>query len=445
MKRMIKVLDLRSGSTDELNILLTGKNQMVMENVLQSVEDIVNSVRANGDKAVLEYTRMFDGVKIDPGEIKVAAGEIEKACNNVDSKLVEVIRKAGRNIENFHLKQKEKSWFTTEQEGVVLGQLYRPLETVGVYVPGGTAPLPSSVLMNVIPAKVAGVGKIIMATPPGKDGSINPAILVAAKEAGVDEIYRMGGAQAIAALAFGTETVPKVDKIVGPGNIYVNTAKRIVFGYCDIDMFAGPSDITVVADESANSCYIAADLLSQAEHDVLSSSILVTCSEKLAYEVKDEVERQFSYLTRKEILTRSLNDNSAIIIVESIERAVDIANIIAPEHLELCVKEPFNLLGCVKNAGAIFLGSFASEPLGDYFAGPNHVLPTSGTARFFSPLSVADFVKKSSVISYTRNALQQVKDDIILFAEAEGLTAHANAIRIRFDAAPGSGNNKNEL
>jgi histidinol dehydrogenase len=320
----------------------------------------------------------------------------------------------------------------TENNGVILGQIYRALEVVGVYVPGGTAPLPSSVLMNVIPAKVAGVERIVMATPPGKDGNINPVILVAANEAGADEIFKMGGAQAVAALAFGTESVPKVDKITGPGNIYVNMAKRMVYGYCDIDMFAGPSEIMVVADNTANPKYAAADLLSQAEHDVLAASILVTTSEDFAKEVQSEIERQTGYLSRKDIINKSIEDYGAVVIVNDIEEAIGIVNKIAPEHLELCVEDPFSLIGKVKNAGAIFLGNYASEPLGDYFAGPNHVLPTSGTARFFSPLNVGEFIKKSSVISYSRKALQDVKDDVILLAEAEGLTAHANAIKVRF-------------
>lgn len=430
---MIRIIDIREDKNNEEYIKLISKSQMDISDVTEAVEGIIKSVRENGDQAVLEFTGRFDKVDLTLMDLKVSDKEIDEAYEKIDKKLLETIRKAKINIQNFHDNQKEKSWFSTEKNGVILGQLYRALEIVGVYVPGGTAPLPSSVLMNILPAKVAGVSRIVMATPPGKDGSIHPAILVAAKEAGADEIYKVGGAQAIAALAFGTVTIPKVDKIVGPGNIYVNTAKKMVFGHCDIDMFAGPSDITVLADETANAKFVAADLLSQSEHDALSSSILVTTSESLGNAVVNEIDRQFKYLSRKDILQKSLRDNSGIIIVNTLEEAVEVVNKIAPEHLELCIEEPFNLLGEIKNAGAIFLGHFASEPLGDYFAGPNHVLPTSGTARFFSPLNVADFIKKSSVISYTRKALEEVKDDVVLFAEAEGLDAHANAIKVRFE------------
>lgn len=430
---MIKVIDIRQGKNLESYEKLVNKTQMDMGNIYDKVNTIVSNVRQRGDNAVLEYTKAFDGIDLTASTMKVTQREIEEAYDKVDKKIIDVIKRAKANIEDFHSKQKEKSWFSTEKDGVLLGQMLNALEVVGVYVPGGTAPLPSSVLMNVISAKVAGVEKIIMATPPSWDGGINPVILVAANEAGVDQIYKIGGAQAVAALAFGTDTVPKVDKIVGPGNIYVNMAKRIVFGYCAIDMFAGPSDITVVADHTANPKFVAADLLSQAEHDILSAAILVTTSDSMAKEVQVEIQRQYQLLSRKDILDKSLSDNCAIVIVDAKEDAVRVVNSIAPEHLELCVEEPFSLLGSIKNAGAIFLGNYASEPLGDYFAGPNHVLPTSGTARFFSPLNVADFTKKSSVISYTRKALEQVKEDVILFAEAEGLDAHANAIRVRFE------------
>jgi histidinol dehydrogenase len=429
---MMEVIDLRYNDGSSLYRKLSERSQFELGDVLKRVEDIVNNVKVKGDKAVLEYTGMFDRVELTANTLKVTAQEIKEAYNQVDERLIEVIRRAKANIESFHEKQKEKSWFSTECDGVILGQLYRPLGVVGVYVPGGTAAYPSSVLMNIIPAVVAGVEKIVMITPPKANG-INPAVLVAANEAGVNEIYKVGGAQGIAALAFGTLVIPKVDKIVGPGNAYVAMAKRVVYGYCDIDAIAGPSEIAVIADESAKPAYIAADLLSQAEHDVLASSILVTSSEKIAKEVQIEVERQVALLPRKEIAVQSLKNYGAIVITENIDKAVDIVNEIAPEHLELCVEEPFNMLGSIKNAGAIFLGHYASEPLGDYFAGPNHVLPTNGTARFFSPLNVGDFIKKSSVISYTRKALEKVKDDIILFAEAEGLTAHANAIRVRFE------------
>jgi len=432
VKYMIKIIDLRCGKDSDIFENLASRSQLEYRDVLDRVEEIVANVRRNGDKAVLEYTAMFDKVQLTLGKLRVTEKEIKEAYTKVDPKLVEVIKRSRDNIWNFHEKQKEKSWFSTEKEGVIVGQLYRPLEVVGVYVPGGTAAYPSSVLMCAVPAKVAGVSKIVMTTPPGKDEKINPAILVAANEAGDDEIYKVGGAQAVAALAFGTETIPKVDKIVGPGNIYVAMAKRTVYGYCDIDMIAGPSEIMVVADETANPVFVAADLLSQAEHDILASSILVTTSEDIAKEVQRELEAQLAVLERKEIAGKSIADYGAIIIVESLKDAATVVNRLAPEHLELCVKDPFAALGDIKNAGAIFLGNYSTEPLGDYFAGPNHVLPTSGTARFFSPLNLSDFMKKSSIISYTRDALQKVKDDVILFAESEGLGAHANAIRVRF-------------
>ncbi len=430
---MIGIIDIRENKQNTLFEKLVGRSQLDRTDVLTVVNGIIRDIRTRGDAAVYEYTERFDGADLSGAGLKVTGAEFDAACSKVDEKLLEVIRKAKKNIEAFHVKQKENSWFTTEADGVMLGQLYRPLEVVGIYVPGGTAVLTSSVLMNAIPAKVAGVKKIIMATPPGRDGRVNESVLAAAREAGVDEVYKMGGAQAIAAMAFGTASVPKVDKIFGPGNIYVATAKRMVYGFCDIDMFAGPSEIMVVADETAKPKYVAADLISQAEHDVLSAAILVTTSEKLAYEVREEIERQYGYLSRKGILSKSLADYGAAVIVNNIEEAVEIVNEIAPEHLELCIEEPFSRLGDIRNAGAIFLGNYSSEPLGDYFAGPNHVLPTGGTARFFSPLNVADYIKKSSVISYNGRALEKVKDDIILFAESEGLDGHANAIKVRFE------------
>ncbi len=429
---MINVVDLRKGQGADFFKKLGERSQFELGDILKRVEDIVKDVKVNGDKAVIEYTSKFDRVTLTQEKLKVSKDEIQQAYEKIDQRLLEVIRKAKDNIERFHAKQKENSWFSTESDGVILGQLYRPLGVVGVYVPGGTAAYPSSVLMNIVPAKVAGVEKIVMITPPKAEG-INPAVLVAANEAGVDEIYTVGGAQGIAAVAYGTDTIPKVDKIVGPGNAYVAMAKRVVYGYCDIDAIAGPSEIAVIADETADPVFVAADLLSQAEHDILASSILVTTSEKLAESVKKEIEKQTSVLSRKEIAEQSLKNFGFIVIVEDMERAAEIVNSIAPEHLELCIEEPFNMLGSIKNAGAIFMGHYASEPLGDYFAGPNHVLPTNGTARFFSPLNVGDFIKKSSVISYTKKALEKVKDDVILFAEAEGLTAHANAIRVRFE------------
>ncbi|AEV70369.1 histidinol dehydrogenase [Acetivibrio clariflavus] len=430
---MIQFIDLRANKDSDIFNKLASRNQIEYGDIQDRVSDIVNNVKKNGDNAVFEYTALFDKVELTSDNLKVSPDEIEKAYGKVGKELIEVIKKARNNIAKFHEKQLEKSWFTTGEDGVILGQLYNPIEVVGIYTPGGTAAYPSSVLMNAVPAKVAGVKRIVMVTPPGGTDGINPAILVAANEAGVDEIYKIGGAQAIAALAFGTESIPKVDKIVGPGNIYVALAKRMVYGYCDIDMIAGPSEIMVVADETANPKYAAADMLSQAEHDALASAILVTTSEKITEEVKRELEIQLNKLPRKEIAEKSLKDFGAIILVDDIDSAVDVVNRIAPEHLELCVSEPFSLISYIKNAGAIFLGNYSSEPLGDYYAGPNHVLPTSGTARFFSPLNVSEFMKKSSIISYSKKALQQVKDDVIKFAEAEGLKAHANAIRVRFE------------
>ena len=430
---LIKIIDLREGKDSDIFEKLASRSQIEYGDVLRRVEDIVGNVKKEGDSAVIKYTEMFDKVLLKEGELKVTSEEIEEAYREVDQKLLEAIRKSKENIEKFHQKQKENSWFSTEEDGVILGQLIRPIEVMGIYVPGGTAAYPSSVLMCAMPAKVAGVGKIIMSTPPGKDGKVNPVILVTAREAGVDEIYKVGGAQGVAAMAFGTESIPKVDKIVGPGNIYVATAKRIVYGYCDIDMIAGPSEIMVVADDTAKPAFVAADLLSQAEHDELASSVLVTTSEEIAKSVKVEVEKQANRQPRKEIILKSLESYGAIIIVDNLDSAAKVVNRIAPEHLELCIEEPFSFLGSVKNAGAIFLGNYATESLGDYIAGPNHVLPTSGTARFFSPLNVADFMKKSSIISYTKKALEKVKDNVVLFAESEGLKAHADAVRVRFE------------
>ncbi|HAA43879.1 MAG TPA: histidinol dehydrogenase [Ruminiclostridium sp.] len=430
---MIKIIDLRDGRDSGIFEKLASRSQIEYGDVLRRVEDIVGNVKKEGNSAVIKYTEMFDKVSLKEEELKVTPEEIEEAYGKVDRNLLEAIRKARENIEKFHEKQKEKSWFSTEDDGVILGQLVRPIEVMGIYVPGGTAAYPSSVLMCAMPAKVAGVGKIIMATPPGEGGKVNPVILVTACEAGVEEIYKVGGAQGVAAMAFGTETIPKVDKIVGPGNIYVATAKRIVYGYCDIDMIAGPSEIMVVADDTTEPAFVAADLLSQAEHDELASSVLVTTSEDIAKSVKGEIEKQAERQPRKEMILKSLENYGAIIIVDNLDSAAEVVNRIAPEHLELCIEDPFSFLGSVKNAGAIFLGNYSTESLGDYIAGPNHVLPTSGTARFFSPLNVSDFIKKSSIISYTRKALEKVKDDVILFAESEGLKAHADAVRVRFE------------
>ncbi|MDD6306326.1 MAG: histidinol dehydrogenase [Clostridiales bacterium] len=397
------------------------------------VNDIIENVRANRDAAIFEYTKKFDGADIHAGNILVTEEEIKEAYENVDPKLLEVIRKALVNIRDYHAKQRQFSWFDSEASGIILGQKVTPLEKVGVYVPGGKAVYPSSVLMNVLPAKVAGVDRIIMTTPPGKDGKICASTLVAAKEAGVDEIYKVGGAQAIAALAFGTESVPKVDKIVGPGNIYVALAKKAVFGYVSIDSIAGPSEILVLADETANPRFVAADLLSQAEHDEMASAILITTSKTLAEQVSKEIEGFVAELSRKEIIQKSLDNYGYILVAKDLEEAIATANEIASEHLEIVTANPFEVMTKIRNAGAIFLGTYSSEPLGDYFAGPNHVLPTNGTAKFFSPLSVDDFIKKSSIISYSREALEPVYKDIVQFAECEQLTAHANSIRVRFE------------
>lgn len=397
------------------------------------VNDIIQNVREKRDEAIFEYTLKFDGATIDQDNIRVTEEEIKEAYEQVDPKLLDVIRKALVNIRDYHTKQKQYSWFDSDESGIILGQKVTPLKTVGVYVPGGKAVYPSSVLMNVIPAQVAGVSNIIMTTPCGKDGKVYPSTLVAAKEAGVDAIYKVGGAQAIAALAFGTESIPKVDKIVGPGNIYVALAKKAVFGYVSIDSIAGPSEIMVLADETANPRFVAADLLSQAEHDEMASAILVTTSETLAERVSVEVDKFVETLSRKEIIRKSLDNYGYILVADTMQDAIDTVNEIASEHLELVTKNPFETMTKIRNAGAIFIGEYSSEPLGDYFAGPNHVLPTNGTAKFFSPLGVDDFIKKSSIISYSREALEPVYKDIVQFAECEKLTAHANSIRVRFE------------
>ena len=400
---------------------------------IDRVNDIIDTVRTNGDAAIFDYTKRFDGADINAGNLRVTKEEIEEAYALVDSELIDVIRKALVNIREYHEKQRQYSWFDSKPNGTMLGQKVTPLATTGVYVPGGKAVYPSSVLMNVIPAKVAGVGKIVMVTPPGKDGKVNPNTLVAANEAGADEIYKVGGAQAIAALAFGTESIPKVDKIVGPGNIYVALAKKAVYGYVSIDSIAGPSEILVLADETANPRYVAADLLSQAEHDELASAILVTTSKELAEAVSVEVDKFIAQLSRKEIMSKSVENYGYILVAESMQDAIDAANDIASEHLEIMTKNPFEVMTKIQNAGAIFIGEYSSEPLGDYFAGPNHILPTNGTAKFFGSLSVDDFVKKSSIIYYSREALEPIHKDIIKFAENEQLTAHANSIKVRFE------------
>ncbi|MBE5953537.1 MAG: histidinol dehydrogenase [Lachnospiraceae bacterium] len=398
-----------------------------------TVKEIVEDVHINRDEALFKYTEKFDKAIINTDNIKVTKEEIEEAYKNVDSNLLEIIRKAIANIKEYHEKQKQYSWFDSKENGSMLGQKVTPIENVGVYVPGGKAVYPSSVLMNVIPAKVAGVSNIIMTTPCNSEGKVYPMTLVAANEAGVDAIYKAGGAQAIAALAYGTESIPKVDKIVGPGNIFVALAKRCVFGHVSIDSVAGPSEILVLADETANPRYVAADLLSQAEHDEMASAILITTSQELGKKVSEQVEVFIEELSRTEIMRKSVDNYGYILVAKDMEEAIDTANEIASEHLEIMTKNPFDTMTKIKNAGAIFLGDYSSEPLGDYFAGPNHVLPTNGTAKFFSPLSVDDFIKKSSIIYYSREALEPVYKDIVDFAKSEQLTAHANSISVRFE------------
>ena len=397
------------------------------------VAAIVDDVRKPQTEAVFEYTEKFDHAKIDASNIKVTKEELEEAYTQVDPELIEVIRKALVNIRSYHEKQKRTSWFDSKEDGTLLGQKITPLARVGVYVPGGKAVYPSSVLMNIVPAKVAGVGKIIMTTPCNAEGKVNQTTLVAANEAGADEVYKAGGAQAIAALAFGTESIEKVDKIVGPGNIYVALAKKAVYGFVNIDSIAGPSEILVLADETANPRYVAADLLSQAEHDEMASAILITTSMELAKKVSEEVDGFVKVLSRKDIITKSLEQFGYILVAETMQDAIDAANEIASEHLEIVTANPFEVMTRIRNAGAIFIGEYSSEPLGDYFAGPNHVLPTNGTSRFFSPLNVDDFVKKSSIVYYSREALEAVHEDIEKFAKAEQLTAHANSIHVRFE------------
>nr|WP_296091636.1 histidinol dehydrogenase [uncultured Dorea sp.] len=399
----------------------------------QGVQEILDHVKAGKDEAVFEYTKKFDHADINAENLKVTEAEIEEAYKEVDPELVEIIRKALKNIRTYHEKQRQYSWFDSKPDGTILGQKVTPLHRVGVYVPGGKAVYPSSVLMNIVPAKVAGVDEIVMVTPPGKDGKVTANTLVAAHEAGADVIYKVGGAQAIAALAYGTESISKVDKIVGPGNIYVALAKKAVYGHVSIDAIAGPSEILVIADETANPRFVAADLLSQAEHDELASAILVTTSEELAKKVSDEVDGFLKELSRSEIIQKSLDNYGYILVADTMDEVIDIANEIASEHLEIQTKNPYDVMTKVRNAGAIFIGEYASEPLGDYFAGPNHVLPTNGTAKFFSPLSVDDFIKKSSIIGYSEEALREIHKDIEAFAKAEQLTAHANSIKVRFE------------
>lgn len=429
----MRIIELNESTKKKILENLLKRSPHQYESYNDTVVKIINDVRNNGDEALFLYTKKFDQVDINANNIKVSEEEIDYAYKQVDRELIDIIRKAKAKIEEFHLKQKQNSWFDASKEGIILGQKVMPIEKVGVYVPGGKAAYLSTVLMDVIPAKVAGVKNIVMATPPDKDGRVYPGTLVAAKEAGVTDIYKAGGAQAIAALAFGTESIPRVDKIVGPGNIYVTLAKKAVYGYVSIDSIAGPSEILVLADDTANPRYVAADLLSQAEHDELASSILVTTSRELADKVSLEIEIFLKSLSRSDIIKKSLENYGYILIAKNLDEAVEVTNEIASEHLEIMTRDPFSVMTRIKNAGAIFIGEYSCEPLGDYMAGPNHTLPTNGTARFFSPLSVDDFVKKSSIIFYNKEALEKIHKDIETFAFSEGLSAHANSIAVRFD------------
>lgn len=428
---MIDIIKYDDKEGKKLVEALLSRSQLEHGNVQEIVNDIIANIKANGDKALFEYTKKFDKFDVNKDNVLVTEAEIKEAYNQVDTDLIRVIKKSAERIGAFHEKQKMNSWLEPSKNGEMLGQLIRPLQRVGVYVPGGKAAYPSSVLMNIIPAKVAGVEEIVMTTPPFADGKISPTTIVAADIAGVHKIYKAGGAQAVAALAFGTESIPKVDKIVGPGNIFVALAKRSVYGYVNIDSVAGPSEILILADESANPEFVAADLLSQAEHDELASAVLITDCKELAEKVQIEAENQTNRMERKEIIKKSQDNYGAIIVVDNFDEACDLCNQIAPEHLEISTKEPFSLLPKIQNAGAIFLGHYTPEPLGDYMAGPNHVLPTGGTARFFSPLSIDDYIKKSSIISFSKEAMQELGPDVVKFAEAEGLTAHANSIKVR--------------
>ena len=429
----MRTLKLTEETKKELLGNLLNRNPGSYGEYEETVNGIINDIRNNGDKALFEYTEKFDKCVIDANSIKITRQEIEEAYKALDPEFVEVMKRSAENIRAFHEKQKRNTWIDTKEDGSILGQRILPIEISGVYVPGGKAAYPSSVLMNVVPAKVAGVERIVMCTPPGKDGKVNPGTLVAADIAGVTEGYKVGGAQAIAAMAFGTESVPKVDKITGPGNIFVALAKKACFGHVSIDSIAGPSEILVLADESANARYVAADLLSQAEHDEMASAILITTSQELADNVSKEIDGFLQTLSRADIIKKSLDNYGYIFVAENMEDAIEAANAVASEHLEIITVNPYETMTKIKNAGAIFLGDYSSEPLGDYYAGPNHILPTNRTARFFSPLSVDDFVKKTSIISYSRAALEKVHDDIELFAKQEGLTAHANSIAVRFE------------
>ena len=428
---MINIIKYDDNEGKKLVEALLSRSQLEHGNVQEIVNGIIADIKVNGDKALFEYTKKFDKFDVNNDNVLVTEDEIKEAYNQVDADLVRVIKKSAERIAAFHEKQKMNSWLEPSKNGEMLGQLIRPLQRVGVYVPGGKAAYPSSVLMNIIPAKVAGVEEIVMTTPPSADGKISPTTIVAADIAGIHKIYKAGGAQAVAALAFGTESIPKVEKIVGPGNIFVALAKRSVYGYVNIDSVAGPSEILILADESANPQFVAADLLSQAEHDELAFAVLITDCKELAEKVQIEAENQTNRMERKEIIKKSQDNYGAIIVVNNFDEACDLCNQIAPEHLEISTKEPFSLLPKIQNAGAIFLGHYTPEPLGDYMAGPNHVLPTGGTARFFSPLSIDDYIKKSSIISFSKEAMQELGPDVVKFAEAEGLTAHANSIKVR--------------
>ncbi len=434
MKNNMRILELTESTRKNILENLLKRSPSQYGQYEAAVNDIITQIRERGDEALLEYTERFDHCTLTPDTLEVTEEEIRQAYGALTPEFIEVLKKSAANIRAYHEKQLRNSWFDTKENGTILGQKITPLQRVGVYVPGGTAAYPSSVLMNIIPAKVAGVKEIVMTTPPGRDGSMNPATLVAADIAGAAKIYKAGGAQAVAALAFGTATIPKVDKITGPGNIFVALAKRSVFGYVSIDSIAGPSEILVLADETANPRYVAADLLSQAEHDILASAILITTSGTLAESVSAEIDAFLQQLSRKEIMEQSLQNYGYILLAPDLDTAVETVNEIASEHLEILTASPLEILPKIQNAGAIFLGEYSSEPLGDYFAGPNHVLPTNGTAKFFSPLGVDDFIKKSSVISYSKEALREVHKDIELFAGQEGLTAHANSIKVRFEA-----------
>ncbi|MBU3141933.1 histidinol dehydrogenase [Clostridium sp. CF012] len=431
---MMKITEASSNEGKEYIEFLKKRAEEVQRDVNIIVDKILEDVKTRGDDAIIEYTQKFDSKFVTLENLIVTSDEIKKAYEMVDKDFLDAITLAKQNVKEFHENQVKNSWMMTKEKGVILGQTVRGLESVGIYVPGGTAAYPSTVIMNAIPAKVAGVKNLVMVTPPTADGSVNPHILVAADIAGVDKIYKVGGAQAIAGLAFGTKCISKVDKIVGPGNIYVAMAKKSVFGYVDIDMIAGPSEILIIADDTANEKFIAADLMSQAEHDVLASAMLITTSRELAEKVACELEIQIKTMSRKDIISESLEKYGVILISQNIKEAIDLANKIAPEHLEVLLNNPFDFLGDIKNAGSIFLGKYSPEPLGDYIAGPNHVLPTSGSARFFSPLSVDDFIKKSSYIYYTKDALCEVADKVIKLTEVEGLTAHGNSIKVRLES-----------